>query len=86
MSTVVGRWKAWQRQTLGIAWQKNFFDHRIRHEREFEEKAHYIRRNPFAAGLCDESAVWPWILDFDNLARWLMPSGVGGDTDAHLLK
>jgi len=81
--TVVGRWKGWQKRTLRVDWQKNFFDHRIRHDHEFEEKAHYIRRNPVAAGLCATPDDWPWVLDPNNLARWREPSSVGGDTDAH---
>ena len=85
MTAVVGRWKAWQKRTLGIPWQKNFFDHRIRNDHEFEEKAHYIRRNPLAAGLCAAPNNWPWVLDLNNLPEWREPGSVGEDTDAHPL-
>ena len=63
MIVVVGRWKAWQRRTLGIVWQDNFFDHRIRNDRELGFKAHYIRQNPVAKGLCASAADWPWMVD-----------------------
>ena len=83
MTTVVGRWKAWQKRTHGIAWQKNFFDHRIRHDHEFDEKAGYIRRNPVAAGLCATPGDWPWIFDLASFERWHALGSVGEDTDAH---
>ena len=59
MSAVIGRWKAWQHHTLGIGWQINFFDHRIRNNLEYELKAAYIRQNPVVKGLCSNPADWP---------------------------
>jgi hypothetical protein len=83
MTVVVGRWKAWQRRTLGVEWQKNFFDHRIRHDHESEEKAAYIRRNPVVAGLCAATGDWPWVIGPENRSRWRESSSAGGDTGAH---
>ena len=68
MIVAVGRWKAWQRRTLGINWQDNFFDHRIRDRRELQLKADYIRQNPVVKGLCKHPADWPWVIDSTNLA------------------
>jgi len=62
MTVVVGRWKAWQKRTIGIAWQENFFDHRIRNKREHQLKADYIRHNPVVKGLCVQPNDWPWVL------------------------
>ena len=67
MIMALGRWKAWQRRTLGIDWQVNFFDHRIRNNPEFELKAHYIRQNPVVKGLCATPDSWPWVLDVRSL-------------------
>jgi putative transposase len=61
MSRVVGDWKRFQEKRLGIAWQEGFFDHRIRSDRDFELKAHYIRQNPVAKGLCVGAEDWPWV-------------------------
>ncbi len=69
MIMVIGRWKAWQRRTLEIQWQENFFDHRVRGRRELQLKADYILNNPVVKGLCPQPADWPWKLEnspFDN--------------------
>jgi len=62
MRLTVGRWKAWQVRALGVLWQDNFFDHRIRNHSEFQLKAHYIRQNPVVKKLCAASAEWPWVI------------------------
>jgi hypothetical protein len=69
MATSIGRWKAWQLRTLGVTWQDNFFDHRIRTQHEHELKAGYIRHNPVVKGLCADPADWPWVLDATKLDR-----------------
>ena len=90
MTTVIGRWKAWQRRALGVIWQENFFDHRIRNKSEHQLKADYIRHNPVVKGWCTKPADWPWVLDAASLdqSRWSSIStsttGVGAETDAHL--
>ena len=66
MTTVVGNWKRFTSRTHGIAWQKNFFDHRIRNDDEFGEKWGYILRNPVAKGLCANEQDWPWVLRADD--------------------
>ena len=63
MNATVGDWKRYQEKQLGIQWQEGFFDHRIRSEAEFVEKAHYLRMNPVRAGLCDEPVNWPWRIE-----------------------
>lgn len=63
MSRVIGGWKSWHARNSGIDWQDNYFDHRIRSDDEFQQKAAYIRRNPVAKGLCQRSEDWPWIVD-----------------------
>ena len=35
----------------GVKWQRNFFDHRLRHDESLAEKFAYIRQNPVRAGL-----------------------------------
>ena len=64
MRIVVGRWKAWQTRQRRIAWQDNFFDHRIRNRRELHLKAEYIRQNPVVKGLCQQTTDWPWVIEF----------------------
>ena len=35
----------------GVRWQRNFFDHRLRHDESLAEKFAYICHNPVRAGL-----------------------------------
>jgi len=63
ISNVIGDWKRYQSKQLGVLWQDNFFDHRIRSTEEYFEKAEYIRRNPVVKGLCKSPKDWPWIFE-----------------------
>ena len=48
LGTVVGSFKAGVSRELGIAiWQRGYFDHRIRDERDLDACRAYIRGNPF---------------------------------------
>ena len=59
-SGIVGDWKRWLRTKLGINWQENFFDHRIRSETD-RNKGEYILQNPVRAGLVEKTEDWPWV-------------------------
>jgi 8-oxo-dGTP diphosphatase len=41
-------------------WQREYYDHWIRSEKEFFSIAHYIESNPVSAGLVDMPKEWPW--------------------------
>ena len=75
MSRTIGDWKKYQAHVLGLDWQDNYFDHCLRNESEFGEKAHYIRMNPVRAGLCETPGQWPWVLDTSG-----GPGASGGPT------
>ena len=60
MSRIIGEWKRYHTNTLGLDWQENYFDHRLRSEESAEEKATYIRRNPVVSELCNQPDDWPW--------------------------
>ncbi len=36
---VLTAWKGYQTRTLGICWQSDYFEHRLRNDAEFSEKA-----------------------------------------------
>ena len=57
---VVGEWKRYQAKQHGVAWQGNFFDHRLRNDAEVFEKYLYILNNPVVKGLCARAEDWPW--------------------------
>src|SRR5438046_5455226 len=44
----------------GVRWQRNFFDHRLRHDESLAEKFAYIRQNPVRAGLIRSEHDWPY--------------------------
>jgi len=60
MGTTIRNWKRGQSRLLGVRWQENYFDHRIRGEAEYSETFAYLERNPVASGLCEKPEDWPW--------------------------
>lgn len=58
----LSKWKAWTARQTGVRWQRDYFEHRLRTDESFDEKASYIRGNPVRAGLAEESDGWPWVL------------------------
>ena len=61
MAKVMRNWKRFVAKQTGVVWQDGFFDHRLRGNEGFEEKAHYIRMNPIRAGLAENLAAWPYV-------------------------
>jgi REP element-mobilizing transposase RayT len=57
---VVSKWKEWTAKSLGIRWQRDFFEHRLRKTESFREKADYVLANPVRAGLVDDWKAWPY--------------------------
>ena len=53
----------------GVRWQRNFFDHRLRHSESLAEKFAYICQNPVRAGLILSENDWPYILIPDQQSR-----------------
>jgi len=41
-----------------IDWQRNFFDHRLRHDESLAEKFEYVCQNPVRAGLIAQGEQW----------------------------
>ena len=58
---VVSKWKEWTAKSLGIQWQRDFFEHRLRKEESFREKADYVLANPVRAGLVERVEDWPYV-------------------------
>ena len=44
----------------GALWQDESYDHVIRDQDDYQEKARYIWGNPVAAGLVEDPQQWPW--------------------------
>ena len=45
----------------GTLWQQERYDRYMRSDLDLQEKFHYVCRNPWAAGLVNESEPWPWL-------------------------
>ncbi len=58
MASVFQNWKRYTAKSLGINWQRDFFEHRIRNEGRYTETWHYVRQNPVRAGLVDDPNDW----------------------------
>lgn len=46
---------------MGIEWQRDFFEHRLRSDESWSEKADYILANPVRKGLGTEVSQWPYV-------------------------
>ena len=68
MNRVIENWKRFTATKLGIFWQRDYFDHRIRSEQDHQSTWFYIRENPVRAGLVETYDQWPHV--------WL-PTGIG---------
>ena len=65
IQTIVTKWKEWTAKSLKVEWQRDFFEHRLRKEENFLEKADYIFANPVRAGLVERSEDWPYVFIAD---------------------
>jgi putative transposase len=61
MRGIVTKWKEWTCKQIGIIWQNDFFEHRLRHDESRREKADYILANPVRAKLVTRPEDWPYI-------------------------
>ncbi len=61
MEKVLRDWKRYIAKQTGVVWQDGFFDHRLRGNESYEEKAHYIRLNPVRAGLIASPEAWEFV-------------------------
>jgi len=58
---IVSEWKGWTAKKLGINWQSDFFEHRLRHDESRRQKGDYILNNPVRAGLVQRPQDWPYV-------------------------
>jgi REP-associated tyrosine transposase len=63
---IVSKWKEWTAKTAGIGWQRDFFEHRLRHAESRREKADYILQNPVRKKLATRAEEWPFIYFADG--------------------
>jgi REP element-mobilizing transposase RayT len=61
LKLVVSKWKEWTAKQLGIVWQRDFFEHRLRQDESRRAKADYILQNPVRKNLIPRSEDWPFV-------------------------
>ncbi len=67
---VVSKWKEWTAKQIGIEWQSDFFEHRLRQDENRRQKADYILENPVRQNLVQRVEDWPFVYfaDGDRMA------------------
>ena len=73
MRRVVANFKEITAKRGGIAWQRDFFDHRLRGNESWREKWEYIAMNPVRKGLAVSPQEWAYVWRPDE--RVGAPSG-----------
>ena len=66
LQTVVSKWKEWTAKETGIGWQRDFFEHRLRHDESRRQKADYILQNPVRKKLVAHPDDWPFVYFADG--------------------
>jgi putative transposase len=61
LKTIVSKWKEWTAKAIGISWHRDFFEHRLRQDESFRQKADYILLNPIRARLIKAEDIWPYV-------------------------
>jgi putative transposase len=61
MTTVISQWKEFLAKKLGLQWQRDFFDHRLRSDESLRDKADYILQNPVRRGLVERAEDWSYV-------------------------
>ena len=61
LSQLIRDYKGITAKLTGVEWQRNFFDHRLRHDESLTEKFAYICQNPVRAGLINDENEWPYV-------------------------
>jgi REP element-mobilizing transposase RayT len=55
-------WKRWTARAHGFDWQRDFFEHRLRHDESLQQKIQYVLENPVRAGLVKNWRDWPFTI------------------------
>jgi len=80
LSEILHSWKSYTAKEAnrilrarGAFWQREYYDHLLRDEAEFERAVKYVVENPVKAGLKD----WDWVWERGQGARATAGEGAG---------
>ena len=60
LAHTIAYWKRYVARQVRVAWQRDFFEHRLRRDEHFGVKVEYLRMNPVRAGLVSSAEEWPY--------------------------
>lgn len=63
-------------------WQRRYWEHQIRDDRDFARHMDYVHYNPFKHGLCKHVAAWPFSTFHRYVAQGFYSSNWSGNPDA----
>src|SRR5262245_601123 len=66
LSQLIRHFKRITAKLSGVEWQRNFLDHRLRHNESLTEKFAYISQNPVRAGLVANESDWSYVFIPDS--------------------
>ncbi len=66
IQAAVSQWKEWTAKDIGLGWQRDFFEHRLRHDESRRQKANYILENPVRKKLVARPEDWPFVYFADG--------------------
>ena len=76
LSQVIAKFKYLTKNVIlgdDVAWQENFFDHRVRVDVGLENFARYIFLNPYVSGLIGAEESWPrWVIHREYRPEFLL--------------
>jgi hypothetical protein len=58
---------------IGVRWQGNFYEHRLRPDEPVEMVVRYIFLNPWRAGLAAGGSAYPWFWLGEEEKKWFQP-------------
>ena len=61
VQSVISQWKEWTAKAIGIVWQRDFFEHRLRRDESRRQKADYILENPVRKSFVARPEDWPFV-------------------------
>ncbi len=90
LPAIVHSWKSFTakranriRVSRGVFWQKEYYDHLIRNDAEFEHAVRYVAENPAKAGLKNWRWLWVWERDGPSAAAEDGPTTRGNTAGAN---
>mgnify|MGYP001144185751 CR=1 FL=1 len=63
-----------RRRGIRGVWQKRFYEHTIRNQREYRAHVAYVHMNPVKHGLVERPADWPWSTFQRHVREGLLPA------------